>query len=383
METISKRAFVTLTGVVFIFTTVFLAGCPVMGRAETNQAASPETKPSENAADHRVLKKGESVERLLTVGDVHTYEMTLDADQYVSVVFEKQGIALVATLLGSDGRKIGLFGSSASRQGQEPITFVTNTAGVYRIEVRTFFPPSPPGRYTANIAELRSSSDQDKARLAGQSCEEKHWLDRDNNFLVDVVLNSVLHCISAVGGRLEGTHPQAADIVAGSSADLAYLVSRWHWGEFVSAAYQENLVGDFRMLASAAQEPDANRAFAVMKAVAEDLKIKAEHCRDSTRGLGKDVDFSVRTIRSGDGQEERGILVYYKLGIYEFTNDSKVIGRFLKLSSPTTAQLPVSNYYMWTVKPKPGETEALPLKDQKWTRIPVVKKDEIDHVLPW
>ncbi len=125
-----------------VLTVSLMIGCsiPAQGWAQA--------KPAGEAKDRQILQKGRVIERELAVGEVHSYEVALTAGQYVSVVFEKRGVALVATLFGPDGQKIAVFGSSVSRQGSEPVTFVADHSGSYRIEVRTFFKPTSPGRYT-------------------------------------------------------------------------------------------------------------------------------------------------------------------------------------------------------------------------------------------
>jgi hypothetical protein len=348
-----KRTFSIIMISALIFSLALLSFRSAEGVAQTDQPASPETKPTERAVDRRVLQKGESHERSLTVGEAHSYEMKLSADQYVSMVLERYGVAAVATLFGPDDQKIGIFGSSSSRQGQEPITFVAGTSGIYRIEVRTYFKPTPPGRYKVKLADLRTSTAQDRMRLAVQTCEEKRWVDGENNFLVDLMLNSISECMSAVGLKLGSRYPQAAGIATDTSAEIAFLTSRWHWGESVSAAYQEGLILDFNMLSSAAKERDEKRAYAIMREVADDIRIKADHCRNSTRGLGADVTISIET-RKGNSQDP-GWQVYYKLRIYEFSK-GHTPERFPLPSSPTSYVLPPGKYLIWAEKPMKAQS---------------------------
>jgi hypothetical protein len=230
---------------------------------------------------------------------------------------------------------------------------VAGTSGIYRIEVRTYFKPTPPGRYKVKLADLRTSTAQDRMRLAVQTCEEKRWVDGENNFLVDLMLNSISECMSAVGLKLGSRYPQAAGIATDTSAEIAFLTSRWHWGESVSAAYQEGLILDFNMLSSAAKERDEKRAYAIMREVADDIRIKADHCRNSTRGLGADVTISIET-RKGNSQDP-GWQVYYKLRIYEFSK-GHTPERFPLPSSPTSYVLPPGKYLIWAEKPMKAQS---------------------------
>lgn len=351
-------------------------------RADANPPPQPDARTADKAKESGLLEKGKPVEKALAAGEVHAYALKLGADQSVTVLLEKHGAAAVATLFAPDGEKVGTFGSTASNQGTEQITFVTESAGSYRITVRTFFKPSPPGRYLIKLAEVHAASNQEKSGRARQHCEEKNWLDRENNFLVKEALGSIFQCVSAVGHKLVTQFPQAAGLAAEANAEVSYLIGRWHWGEFVSPAYQENLIGDFRMLASAAEEPDAKRAFAIMKGVVEDLKIKADHCRKSNRGLGKDVDVHVKTYVkiTGGHKEERGLIVYYKLGIHEFKRDSTPL-QFKTLSSPASMELPASWYWIWAGNPGEPEPPREKLKKSGGHKIEVGKgkgKDDFD-----
>ncbi len=332
--------------------------------AEADPQAQPDARKTETAREPEPLAKGKPVEKTLAVGEAHAYVLKLGAGQSVTVLLEKRGVAAVATLLAPDGEKMGIFGSTASKEGTERIVFVTGSAGIYRIIVRTFFKPSPPGSYLIKFADEHAASDREKSGRTRQSCEEKKWLDRENNFIVNEALGSISQCMTAVAQKLEAKHPKAAELAAAANADVDYLIGRWHWGEFVSADYQESLVGDFRMLASAAEEPDGKRALAMMNGVVKDLKIKADHCRKSNRGLGEGVQVYVRTIQ-GD-KEVNGLIVYYKLGIYAYKRDKMPPRGFDALSSPAHKELPASWYLIWAGKP--GQPEP-PLEKLQWVDV--------------
>lgn len=322
--------------------------------ASPGTQASPGPRGAGEDEPPRILEQGQSVGNALTVGEAHTYEMALDSAAAATVVLEREGVAVVATLYGPDGRRVETFGSPAIRRGTETFRFVAESAGRYRLTLRTFFQPSPPGRYLLTFAGVHTASLRERAGLTLKHCEEKPWLDREGNFLVDEALDSISQCITAVGEKLEAQFPEATALAGAANAEASYLAERWHWGEFVSTAYQEGLTQNFRMLAVAAGEPDPKRAFAILQSVAEDLSVKADHCRKSNRGLGGDVQVEVRT-RAGS-EEQPGWVVYYKLGIFEFAR-GRPPERFPAMSSPTSFHLPAAIYLMWAAKP--GEPEPL------------------------
>ena len=309
------------------------------------------------------LEKGKAVERALSVGEVHQYQVELAAGQLVTVQLKRFGVALVATLIPPGDQKSATLGSSYAREGEETVSFQAETSGGYRIELRTFLKPNPPGRYQIKLLEVRTASSRTEALLARQatqeSCREKDWLDGQGAFQVKLILNSIVDCMSAVGDRVQANHPQTREVVAFTKAEVGFLNSRWHWGEPISAAYQKSLSSDFKALAYAAERADKSDAYAIMRAVSDDVKIKADHCSKSTRGLGKDVTVSVTTVK-GD-KEAPGWVVYYKLNIYEFTGGQH-LERFPRLSSPTREELPPGRYLMWVGTP--GQAEGPHTKKQ-------------------
>ena len=356
MKTIGKipGKFASLAIASLLITFLFY---PAAIMAASNPQEGPESKAVDPGNVVEVLVLGKKIEKIITVGELHSYTLKLKSGQSAEIQIERQGVAVTATVFAPGGRKTGTFGSMASNSGAQQVKILAESAGEYRIAVRALFKPVPPGKYLIRLEGVHEASNDDLARQAMQSCEEKPWRDRENNFLVNEALGAISRCMEAVAHRLEKDSPQVAKSAGRARGDLDYLISRWHWGEFVSEAYRENLVGDFRMLAYAAEEPDIKKASAIINGVVEDLQIKADHCRKSNRGLGKDVEVSVRTVRKRDNKEEGGLLVYYKLGIYEYNSKSKLTERFDRLSSPAKGSLPASKYLIWAVKPGGPESQ--------------------------
>jgi len=316
-------------------------------------AAAADAKPAEKPAIES-LTQGKTVNRELTVGETHSYLLKLAADRTVILKFEKQGVAAVATLFSPRGNRLDTYGSTAFSSGTEQIRFVSEEGGEYRLDVRTFFKPTPPGRYLLTLVGVDAASDREISLRASQGCQESDWLDRENNFLVDRFLESFSACLSAVAGRLDSDFPQAGVLAGAANAQVSYLKSSWHWGEFVSPAYQQSLVQSFKVLASAIWESDKKKALNILVNIVDDIGVKAAHCRKSTRGLGADITVKVKT-RSGT-REDPGWVVYYKLGIFEFAEGRKP-NRFTELSSPTSGILPAGRYLMWAWKPGLPEDE--------------------------
>ncbi len=114
------------------------------------------------------LTLGKPIERNLAGNEAHSYKIVLAANQYLHVVAEQRGINVVVALFAPDGKKVAEVDSPNGRQGDEPILIVAETAGNYRLEVRSLEPKAPAGRYQVKIEELRAGTQQDKNRIAAQ-----------------------------------------------------------------------------------------------------------------------------------------------------------------------------------------------------------------------
>ncbi len=113
--------------------------------------------------DVRLLESGKPVERELAGGQTHSYQITLSAGQYLSVVVEQRGIDVVVELFGSDGKQIAGFDSESGNQGRETVSQVAEASGSHRLVVKPKQKVAPAGRYEIRIGELRAATELDRA----------------------------------------------------------------------------------------------------------------------------------------------------------------------------------------------------------------------------
>ncbi len=143
-------------------------------RAETviSVPAAQQLIPSITAAqgkqDVRPLESGKPLERELAGGQAHTYEINLTANQYLHVVVEQRGIDVVVVLFRPDGKKLTEVDSPNGTQGPEPLSWIAETMGQYRLEIRSLEKEAAAGRYEVKLAELRVANDQDRKRLVAE-----------------------------------------------------------------------------------------------------------------------------------------------------------------------------------------------------------------------
>jgi CHAT domain-containing protein/lipopolysaccharide biosynthesis regulator YciM len=111
----------------------------------------------------RQLEPGRPIERELTGGQSHSYQVTLTADQYAKVVVEQRGIDVEMKLSGLDGKQITRCDSETWTRGQETVEWVAEEGGNYRLDVAANYKNSEAGRYEIQVAEIRVATENDRA----------------------------------------------------------------------------------------------------------------------------------------------------------------------------------------------------------------------------
>ncbi|MBO0721934.1 MAG: tetratricopeptide repeat protein, partial [Blastocatellia bacterium] len=117
----------------------------------------------------RGLEAGRAVERELSGGQSHFYEIGMASGQYLRLVVDQRGIDVMVLLFAPNGEKRVEMDSPNGTEGPEILSAVTDVAGTYRIEVRALEKSAKPGRYEIKIAELRTATAEDRDRLAAEA----------------------------------------------------------------------------------------------------------------------------------------------------------------------------------------------------------------------
>jgi len=128
-------------------------------------ATSPIKTQQSNLKDEaQPLELNKPIERELTGGGVHNYQINLTANQFAHIVVEQRGIDVVIAAFDSVGKKLDEVDSPNGTNGPESLMLVAEYTGIYRLEVRSLEKSAKAGRYEAKIAELRAATEQDKKR---------------------------------------------------------------------------------------------------------------------------------------------------------------------------------------------------------------------------
>jgi hypothetical protein len=114
------------------------------------------------------LQPGTPIERTLAAGQSHTYNISLEQDQFLHLVVDQRGIDVVVRAFSPAGRQLGEFDTPNGASGPEDVTLIAVTPGVYRIEVAPLSGyDNPSGRYEIKILEIRKATEQEL--LAGKN----------------------------------------------------------------------------------------------------------------------------------------------------------------------------------------------------------------------
>ncbi|HEX6649926.1 MAG TPA: CHAT domain-containing protein [Pyrinomonadaceae bacterium] len=121
----------------------------------------PVTVNSQSKSSIPSLELAKPIERQITGGEVHPYNLTLKLDDYVRVEVDQRGIDLAIWTFDPAGKKISQV--DAVRVGaKEAILIVAEMPGAYHIEIHTTFQKVPAGQYEINVPELRPATERDK-----------------------------------------------------------------------------------------------------------------------------------------------------------------------------------------------------------------------------
>ena len=143
--------------------------------------------------------------------------------------------------------------------------------------------------------------------------------------------------------------PDARQIAASALEDVNFMIRGWTAGSKIPPEYSTSLRQCLKLLDRALESDQEGPAFSALQAAADDLHIKAEHCRKSGVGLGGMVTVVIRTRKGG--REQRDLQVLYLPKLMEVVKGAQP-DQFPKFSSPTSHVLAPGRYVMWTREPQ-------------------------------
>ncbi|MEW6736680.1 MAG: CHAT domain-containing tetratricopeptide repeat protein, partial [Acidobacteriota bacterium] len=121
-----------------------------------------------NSKNREILVLGKTIERELKGGETHSYIIALNTGEYLHTLVQQKGIDVVVLLFSPEGRQIIEVDSPNGTYGPEPIYFIAETAGLYRLDVHSLVREDYNGLYSVTVAELAEATPQHRKSVIAQ-----------------------------------------------------------------------------------------------------------------------------------------------------------------------------------------------------------------------
>jgi hypothetical protein len=125
------------------------------------------------------LEPHQAIERELGTGQTDEYAVAVTAGEFVRVVAQQMGVAVVVRVLDPLGMTVLVAHRPNGAFGPEAVSFIGGTTGEYRIRVSSV--SSSVGRYRMEFAELRDPTELDRRRIEAERTESQADRDRQGN----------------------------------------------------------------------------------------------------------------------------------------------------------------------------------------------------------
>jgi len=117
---------------------------------------------AQSPQDATPLAPGKPVDRALSGGQKHVYQLALTEGQYANVMVEQHSVDVVARLVAPDGTLIADVDSERTAQGSERIELVADAAGSYKLEIAPSLPKADGGTYAIQWSEVHAATADEK-----------------------------------------------------------------------------------------------------------------------------------------------------------------------------------------------------------------------------
>src|SRR5215510_13313375 len=144
------------------FSTVFLS-CAIIFCAVVSAHSSIDLAQDDPNLPR--LERGRLIEKPLKASEQHTYQVSVEADQFLHLIVQQHGIDVAVTVFSSDNKKIIEVDNPNGRDGPENVLVVLGSAGIYRVQIRSIEAEAPAGRYTLTLETQRPATQQDRDRI--------------------------------------------------------------------------------------------------------------------------------------------------------------------------------------------------------------------------
>ncbi len=135
------------------------------------EAPHPNPASQSSASNEQIFKlvPGVSSEHALFKGRTHSHQIELEAGQFLEVTVEQKGLDVAVKVTDHAGNLLFEEDKSVGVQGAEQIVLISETTGVYRLDVVAQGENAEAGRYVIKAEELRAASEPDRMRARAEA----------------------------------------------------------------------------------------------------------------------------------------------------------------------------------------------------------------------
>ena len=116
---------------------------------------------SQNAPAVTTLELGKAVERQLSGGQKHNYQIELAEGEYASVELDSRGVSATISLFDAAGDVITLYNADPSSPGKETIELVAEATGRYRLDVEGKPSSAPAQTYSIRLTLISPAPEKE------------------------------------------------------------------------------------------------------------------------------------------------------------------------------------------------------------------------------
>jgi CHAT domain-containing protein/Tfp pilus assembly protein PilF len=142
---------------------------PSRGCAATGGNLKSGNQNADRQGDRPKLELSKAVTRDIAQGEAHSYQITIDAGEFIYVTIDERAIALKATLFGPSDKKLLETDSAGSARGRVGLSYVAGSSGSYELEISPTDPTAGPGAYEVTLQARRKPVPEDTKRIAAQA----------------------------------------------------------------------------------------------------------------------------------------------------------------------------------------------------------------------
>jgi CHAT domain-containing protein/Tfp pilus assembly protein PilF len=124
--------------------------------------------PAAMARQAGKLDVRQSIDRQLGPAQTDVFTVDAAAGQFLHIVVEKKGVDVAAALLDPSGKAVVKMDGPGGASGSMPASLIAARSGAYKVQVSKSPRSGETGRYSIELTELQTPTDQDRTRLKAE-----------------------------------------------------------------------------------------------------------------------------------------------------------------------------------------------------------------------